>query len=101
VSVSKQTILASLAIIEAQAPAYFGDMPVADDAIRDIFASAMAALSASPDFERAAPACREATLLGTLTHVMLEAAYLRHRLHASGQAASLETHRLLARVAEH
>ena len=100
-SISKQQILASLATIEVHAPAYFGDMPVADDVARDIFASAMASLSASPDFANAEPACREASLLATLTHLLLEAAYLRHRLHATGQAASVEAGCLLAKLAAH
>ena len=100
-SISKQQVLASLATIEAHAPAYFGDMPVADDVARDIFAAAMAGLSASPDFANADPACREVSLLATLTHVLLEAAYLRHRLHAMGQAASVEAGCLLAKLAAH
>lgn len=99
--ISKQKILTALATIEAHAPAYFGDMPIADDVARDIFASAMAGLSASPAFANAAPACREASLLATLTHVLLEAAYLRHRLHATGQAASVEAECLLAKLAAH
>lgn len=98
-TVPKHQILASLATIEARAPLFFGDMPVADDVVRDIFAAAMSALTASSDFEHASPQCREVSLLGTLTHVMLEAAYLRYQLHASGQAAAGETGRLLAKVA--
>lgn len=98
-SISKREILASLATIEASDPAYFGDMPVADDVARDIFASAMAALSASSEFEGAAPVCRETSLLATITHMMLEAAYLRYQLHATGQAANLEAGRLLAKAA--
>jgi hypothetical protein len=100
-SVSKQEILASLATIEAQSPAYLGDMPVDDDVARDIFASAMAPLSASPDFENAELDCREISLLATLTHVMLEAACLRYRLQASVQAASFETRCLLGKLSAH
>ena len=100
-SISKQQILASLATIEENAPAYFGDMPVADDVARDIFASAMANLSAAPDFANADPACREASLLATLAHVLLEAAFFRYRLDAVGQAASVEAGCLLAKLASH
>lgn len=100
-SISKQVILASLASIEVNDPAYLGDMPVADDVARDIFASAMATLSASPDFANAEQRCREASLLATLTHVMLEAAYLRYQLHATRQASSAEAGCLLARLAAH
>ena len=100
-SISKQQVLASLATIEVHAPAYFGDMPIGDDAAREIFASAMASLSASPDFANADPACREASLLATLAHVLLEAAYLRYRLDAIGQAASVEAGCLLAKLASH
>lgn len=100
-SISKQQILASLATIEENAPAYFGDMPVADDVARDIFASAMASLSAAPDFANADPARREASLLATLAHVLLEAAFLRYRLDAVGQAASVEAGCLLAKLAAH
>lgn len=98
-SVSKQEILAALATIEVHAPAYFGDMPVSDDVARDIFASAMATLSASTEFANATPTCREASLLATLAHVMLETAYLRYRLHSTGQAANAEADRLLAKLA--
>jgi hypothetical protein len=97
-SITTREILASLAAIEARAPAYFGDMPIADDDARELFASAMATLSASPEFASAAPASREACLLATLTHVMLESAYLRHRLHANGAAASVEAGSLLAKL---
>lgn len=100
-SVSKHQILASLATIEAQAPLFFGDMPVDDDRVRDIFAASMAALNASPDFRRATPHSREVSLLATLTHVLLEAACLRYRLHASGQVAVDEADRLLAKAATH
>ena len=100
-SISKQQILASLATIEENAPAYFGDMPVADEVARDIFASAMASLSAAPDFAKADPACREASLLATLAHVLLEAAYLRYRSDAMGHAASVEAGCLLAKLASH
>ncbi len=100
-SITKQQILASLATIEENAPAYFGDMPVADDVARGIFASAMASLSAAPDFANADPACREAALLATLAHVLLEAAFLRYRLDAVGQAASVEAGCLLAKLAAH
>ncbi len=100
-SISKQQVLASLATIEVHAPAYFGDMPIGDDVAREIFASAMASLSASPDFANADPACREASLLATLAHVLLEAAYLRYRLDVIGQAASVEAGCLLAKLASH
>ena len=99
VSISKQKILASLAAIEVHAPAYFGDMQIDDDVARDIFASAMAGMSASPDFANAEPECREASLLATLTHALLEASYLRYRLHAAGQAATTEAGCLLAKAA--
>ena len=97
--ISKQDILATLATIEARAPLFLGNMPVADDVARDIFASAMASLSAMPTFAAAEPACREASLLATLTHVLLETACLRHHLHAVGEQAHVETERLLAKAA--
>ena len=99
--ISKHQILASLAAIEAHSPAYFGDMPVPDDQLRDIFASAMAGLSASPDFDGATAPCREAALLALLTHVMLDAAYLQHQWHGSAQRASREVARLVGRAAAH
>lgn len=98
---SKQEILASLAIIESYAPAYFGDMPIADDVARNIFASAMAALSASPAFAGADPSCRETSLLATLAHVLLEAAYLRHQLHGSSEESGVEASRLLLKLGAH
>lgn len=98
---SKQDILASLALIESHAPAYFGDMPVADDVARNIFASAMAALSASPAFADAEPSCRETSLLATLAHVLLETAYLRHQLHGSCEASGVEAFRLLRKLGMH
>lgn len=100
-SVSKHEILSALAAIEQQSPAYFGDMPMADDDIRDIFASAMATLSASPGFDDAMPACREVSLLATLTHTMLEVAYLRYRLHETSHAAIVDAGRLFGRLAAH
>ena len=99
--ISKQEILATLAMIETQAPLFLDHMPVADDVARDIFASAMATLSATPVFRDATPACREASLLATLTHVLLEAACLRYRLHALGQEAAGEAGRLLAKASGH
>lgn len=98
---SKQQILASLAIIEAHAPAYFGDMPIADDLARDIFASAMAALSASPAFASAESACRETSLLATLAHVLLESAYLRHQLQRSCEESGVEASRLFSKLGAH
>lgn len=100
-SISKHQILSSLAAIELHAPVYFGGMPVADDLVRDIFAAAMAGLSASPAFECATPACRETALLAVLAHVMLESTHLQYQLRASGAAASCEAVRLLARSAAH
>lgn len=97
--VSKRQILECLATVEQRAPIDFGDMPVAEDTVRDIFASAAAALHASSDFRRASPARREASLLASLTHVMLEAACLRYQLQASAQSAAAATDHLLARVA--
>ena len=98
-SVSKHQILASLATIEKQAPLCFGDMPVADEQIRDIFAASMAGLNSSADFRHASAHARELSLLATLTHALLDAACLRYQLQATGQAAAGETGRLLARVA--
>lgn len=100
-SVSKHQILASLANIERQAPLYFSDMPVADDAMREIFAAAMATLSDSPQFKHATPHAREVSLLATLTHVLLESADLRHRVGDSAQAATHEAAQLLARMTTH
>lgn len=100
-TVSKHQILASLARIERDAPVFFGDMPVADDLVRDIFAASMEAYSASLDFQSAPQHSREVSLLATLTHVMLEAACLRFQLHATAQAAASETGRLLAKASTH
>lgn len=97
--VSKQQILAALEAIESRAPLFLGDMPVADDIVRDIIASSMAALTDSSDFGRATPRCREISLLATLTHVMLEAAYLRYQLYGPAQAAAGEARRLLSKIA--
>lgn len=100
-TVSKHQILVSLASIEREAPLYLGDMPVADDLVRDIFATSMAAYNASSDFQSAPQHSREVSLLATLTHVMLEAAYLRFQLHATALAAASETGRLLAKASTH
>lgn len=100
-SISKHRILSALAVLERQAPAYFGDMPVADDDIRDIVASAMATLSASPAFDAVSSTGREVSLLATLTHTMLEVAYLRHRLHETSHAAMVDAGRLCTRLAAH
>ncbi|CAN5910555.1 hypothetical protein BH11PSE8_BH11PSE8_01240 [soil metagenome] len=100
-SVSKQEILSALAAIEQQSPAYFGDMPIADDDIRDIFASAMATLSASDGFDGALPVSKEVSLLATLTHTMLEVAYLRYRLQETNHAAVVDAGRLFGRLAPH
>jgi hypothetical protein len=101
VSVSKHQILNRLAAIEQDAPLFFGSMPVDDQVLREIFATAMATLSASPLFRSASPEGREASLLATLTHVLLETADLRHRLGAPDDAAHGEAARLLKKVATH
>lgn len=100
-SVSKHQILAALAGIEKSSPLFFGDMPVADDRVRHLFAAAMATLSASRDFAQATSQCKEVSMLATLTHVMLEAAYLRHQLDATVRAAHGEAGRALAKAATH
>lgn len=97
-TVSKQQILATLATIENQAPLFFGDMPVADDVVRDLVASAMAAFTESPGCRGATPAGRELAMLATLTHALLETACLRHELHQREQVASREAGRLIAKV---
>jgi hypothetical protein len=97
-TVSKQQILATLATLEASAPLDFGNMPVADDRVRDIFATSMAGMSASDAFRCATPHCREEALLASLTHALLDAAQLRHQLLASAGRAKAEAYRLLAKV---
>ena len=99
VTVTKQQILLTLASIEKNSPLFFGAMPVADDRVREIFAESMAEMNASADFRRASVHSRETSLLAMLTHVLLEAACLRHQLSAPGQCAETETRRLLKRVA--
>lgn len=98
-TVSKQQILASLAMIERDAPLFFGDMPVADDVVRDLFASSMAALNDSFDFQHASPQGRQVSLLATLTHALLETAALRHQLHQREQDARGAADHLIARFA--
>ena len=98
-TVSKQQILSTLASIEQNSPLFFGAMPVADDRVREIFAESMAEMNASADFRRASAHSRETSLLAMLTHVLLEAACLRHQLSSTGQSAETEARRLLARVA--
>lgn len=98
-TVSKQQILATLATIENQAPLFFGDLPVADDVVRDLFASSMVAFNESPDCRGATPDCRELAMLATLTHALLETACLRHELYQREQVAAREAGRLIAKVA--
>jgi hypothetical protein len=98
-TVSKQQILATLATIEDHAPLFFGDMPVADDVVRDLFASSMVALSESPDYRLATPNCRELAMLATLTHALLETACLHHELYQREQVASREAGCLIAKLA--
>jgi hypothetical protein len=90
-----------LAAIEGKSPLFFGDMPVDDATVRDIFAASMAELTNSSEFERATPKCRELSLLATLTHAMLETACLRYQLHGPAQAAAGDARRLLSRIATH
>jgi hypothetical protein len=101
VTLSKDHILASLATIETQAPLFYGDLPVPDDVVRDLFATAMAALRDSPDFQCATPQCREVSLLATLTHALLETALLREQLRLREEAANDEALRLIAQAATH
>lgn len=98
-TVSKHQILTSLAMIEREAPLFFGDMPVADDVVRDLFASSMAALSDSLDFQRASPQRRQVSLLATLTHALLETAALRHQLRQHEQDACGVADHLIAKFA--
>lgn len=98
-AVSKHQILASLAMIEKEAPLFFGDMPVADDVVRDLFAASMAALNDSFDFQRATPQGRQVSLLATLTHALLETAALRHLLHQREQDACGTADHLIAKFA--
>ena len=98
-TLSKQQILASLATIEKEAPLFFGDMPVADEVVRDLFASSMAALNDSVDFQRASPQRRQVSLLATLTHALLETAALRHQLHQREQDACGAADHLIAKYA--
>ena len=100
-TVSKQQILASLTTIEQQAPLFFGDLPVADEVVRDLFAASMAAFNDSSDYRLATPQCREQALLAITTHALLQTACLRHALHQREQLAASETGRLMAKVATH
>ncbi len=96
---SKLQILATLANLEQRAPLFFGAIPVADDLVRDLFASSMAALKDSSDFRQATADSREISLLASLTHALLETASLRELLQQRSQAAGHEAGRLISRVA--
>ena len=100
-TVSKQQILASVAIVEQQAPLFLSDLPVSDDVVRDLFASSLAALTESTGYRRATTQSRELALLAILTHALLETACLRHQLVHGELAAATETGRLMAKAAAH
>jgi len=99
VTVPKDPIQAALSTIEEQKPLFFGDLPVSDDAARGLFVAAMAALRDSPEFRRATPQCREMSLLGLLTHALLDNALLREQLYRREQDAATATDRLIAKLA--
>ena len=100
-AVSKHQILASLAGLEKRAPLYFGGMPVADDAVRDAVAAAMAGLSSALNAERASRQAIETTLLASMTHLLLELVHHEHMACDPAAVAANETRRLLARAAAH
>ncbi len=96
---SKHRILACLSSIERESPLFFGDMPLAEDAVREAMASSVSALYASNGWRRATGERRELSLLATLTHLMLETACLRYQLHGCQEAAAGEAARLIAKAA--
>lgn len=98
-AICKHRILDSLAALETRRPLYAGAMPVADEVVRDVFASALADLSTATDFERADAASREASLLASLAHALLEVTYLREQLKTPAIAAAGEAARLCERMA--
>jgi hypothetical protein len=53
VTLSKNLIQTALAKIEERDPLFFGDLPVCEDAARDVYVEAMAMLRDSPEFRRA------------------------------------------------
>ena len=99
VTLSKDLIRAELATIEGQDPLFLGDLPVSDEAVRGIFVAAMATLRDSPEFRRASPQRRELSLLGILTHALLEAALLREQLRRGEQGAASAADRVIAKAA--
>jgi len=99
VTLSKDLIQAELATIEGQDPLFFGDLPVSDDAARGFFVAAVAALRDSPEFRGATARRRELSLLGSLTHALLDAALLREQLHGGEQRAATAAGRLIAKAA--
>jgi hypothetical protein len=99
VTLSKDLIQAELATIEGQDPLFFGDLPVSDDAARGFFVVAVAALRDSPEFRGATAQRRELSLLGSLTHALLDAALLREQLHRREQWAATAADRLIAKAA--
>lgn len=98
-TLSKDLIQAELATIEGHDPLFFGDLPVADDAARGFFVAAVAALRDSPEFRRATAQRRELSLLGSLTHALLDAALLREQLHCCEQQAATVADLLIAKAA--
>lgn len=96
---SQNLIEAALTSFEDQAPLFFGDLPVSDDAARNCFVTAMATLRDSPEFRRASPQHRELSLLGQLAHALLDAALLREQLQRDEQHAVTATRFAIAKAA--
>jgi len=99
VTLSKALIQAELATIEGRDPLFFGDLPVSDDTARGVFVAAVAALRDSPEFRQATALRRELSLLGCLTHALLDAALLREQLQRREQWAAPAADRLIAKAA--
>lgn len=98
-TVSKHQILNLLAALETRQPLYAGTMPLADDVVRDTFATKLAGLTCSPGFVSANQHCRELSLLANLTHALVEVTYLREQLQVQRLSAAVEASRLCARIA--
>jgi len=99
VTLSKNLIQTALAKIEERDPLFFGDLPVCEDAARDVYVEAMAMLRDSPEFRRAVPPQRELCLLASLAHALLDAVLLREQLQRFEQEAATAADRLIAKAA--
>lgn len=96
---SKALIQAELATIEGRDPLFFGELPVSDETARGVFVAAVAALRDSAEFRQATAQRRELSLLGSLTHALLDAALLREQLHRREQWAATVADHLIAKAA--